>query len=41
MWRDEKPAAPQWVVPSMRDVVEDFFGHFGGGTELAEAEKIN
>jgi len=27
MWRDEKPATPQWVVPSMRDVVEDFFGH--------------
>ena len=27
MWRDQYPAAPQWVISSMRDVIEDLVGH--------------
>jgi hypothetical protein len=27
MWRDQYPAAPEWVVSSVRDVVENLIGH--------------
>jgi hypothetical protein len=27
MWRDQYPAASQWVISSMRDVIEDLVGH--------------
>jgi hypothetical protein len=41
MWGDEKPAAPQWIVSAMRDVVEDLFGHISGGEETPEVVEIN
>jgi hypothetical protein len=41
MWRDEKPGAPQWVVSSMRDIVEDLFRHLGGEKENAEVGELN
>jgi hypothetical protein len=41
MWRDEKPAAPQWVVSAMRNVIEDLLGHICGREKIPEVTEIN
>jgi hypothetical protein len=33
---DKKPAAPQWVVSPVRDVVQDLFRHIEGGMGARE-----